>query len=97
MRFDERIDAALRSLPVWVPPPRFAQDAASRAGSQVSPAAARPPALFWMRASLEGAAAGVMAYIGSSAVLWASALILTGGPALLQNYVDVLRNLFSRI
>jgi hypothetical protein len=93
---DDQIDQALYGLPVWTPPDDFTRRVLPRAViPDVRPDA--PGAWFWVGATLQGATAAIVAYVGSAIVSGGATLIVLSAASVVEDYVEVVRSLFSRI
>jgi hypothetical protein len=57
----------------------------------------RPPMLFWIRVTLQGAAAALVAYVGGSMIAMGAPSLAEVAGAAVEDYGAVLRSLFSRI
>src|SRR5687768_2683427 len=89
MGLHDQIDEAVRRLPEWVPPRHFASRTAALIDIHTVRMAARPRPLFWLVAAVEGAAAAVMAFVGSAVAAIAAGRVSSAAGAAVDEYVRI--------
>ena len=70
MSLDDQLDDALRRLPVWTPPARFAGRVAAMAGAEIRSARSESPPRVWARYAAYGTAVAAVGWAVGAGVWW---------------------------